>query len=217
MKFKKYECLENDFIIIEDEILNVKELCDTHKGIGADGLIMKDKNNFLFFNKDGTKASFCGNGVRCVAKYLDDSKDKENFLFENKRYEITHLNNLYKLKVDISKYKKIKNYYLVNSGVQHIVLFTKPTLKKAIKFNKKYNCNVTFYFNEQAKTYECGVGFTRGCGSGLISIMSILYNEFNLESKTIYSNTNKSYLEVDEGFIYLESEVNFIYEGEIKC
>ncbi len=217
MKFKKYQCLENDFIITEDEILNIRDICDNHKGIGADGLILKDKDNFLFFNKDGTKAKFCGNGVRCAAKYLVDKNLDKEIIFEKEFYEITHLNNLYKLKMNISSYKKIKKYYLVDSKVKHLVVFCKPSIKKAIYLQKKYNCNITFYFNDQAKTFELGVGFTRGCGSGLISIMSVLYKEFNVTNKTIYSGTNKSLLEVKDNSIYLESEVYYIYEGEIKC
>lgn len=217
MKFKKYQCLENDFIITEDEILNIKDVCDSHKGVGADGLIIKDKENFLFFNKDGTKAKFCGNGVRCVAKYLLDNNLNKEFLFEKEKYDIVNDYNLFKLSLPVSNYKKIKRYYLVDSKVKHLVILDKPSIKLAAKLFLKYDCNITFYFNDQAKTYEKGVGFTRGCGSGLISIMSVLYKEFNINSKTIYSGTNKSFLEVKNNNIYLESEVHFVYEGEIEC
>ncbi|MFI3251735.1 MAG: hypothetical protein R3Y60_01205 [bacterium] len=217
MKFKKYQCLENDFIIVENELLNVYELCDQHKGIGADGLIVILKDNILFFNKDGTKANFCGNGIRCAAKYIVDNinENQTKLKFEGKFYNITNKNNFYKLKFNISEYKKIKNFYLVNSGVDHLVVFSKPSIKKANKLFKKYNVNITFYHNKKATTFEKGVGFTRGCGSGLISIMSILYKEKKITSKTIYSHNSYSNLEVKHNSIYLESEVFYVYKGEI--
>ncbi len=218
MKFRKYQCLENDFIITEDDVLNINFLCDSHKAIGADGLIIIKKDNILFFNKDGTKAKFCGNGIRCAAKYINDVYDKNqiNFKFEDSNYKITNENNLYKLKFSISNYKKIKKYYLVDSKVKHLVVFEKPNLIKAEKLYKKYNVNITFYDNNYATTYERGVGFTRGCGSGLISIMSVLYKEHNITKKNIYSNDSVSKLEINKGNIYLSSEVVYVYKGEIE-
>ncbi len=219
MKFKKYQCLENDFIIVEDYVLDVKRLCDEHKFIGADGLIVYESNKFYFFNKDGTKAKFCGNGVRCAIKYLNDYYDetKDTIIFEDMIYNISHVDNIYKLKSDIVSVEKCKKNYFVDTGVKHLVVLQKPTHKKAFKLFKKYNCNITFYYDNKASTYEKGVGFTRGCGSGLLAIMNVLYHRYNVINKVIYSNDNKSKIIVKDNNIYLESEVFFMFEGEIKC
>lgn len=218
LKFKKYQCLENDFIIVEQDVLNVSYLCDVHKSIGADGLIIIKKDNILFFNKDGTNAKFCGNGIRCAAKYINDSinKNQNKFKFEDVVYSITNENDFYKLRFDIPTIEKFKKYYFVNSGVKHLVLFEKPNLKKSQKLFKKYNINITFYYKNKATTYERGVGFTRGCGSGLIAIMAILYKKHNVLSKKIYSNDLYSNLEVKHNYIYLSSEVKMSYKGEIE-
>ncbi len=50
-------------------------LCDRHKGIGADGVILVEQYEgadcFMnYYNADGTMAEMCGNGVRCVAKFF---------------------------------------------------------------------------------------------------------------------------------------------------
>ena len=78
--------LGNDFIcMIYDESIKYnlkifsKFLCDRHYGIGADGLIFigKSKNadiSMRIFNSDGSEAEMCGNGIRCVAKYVYDKK-----------------------------------------------------------------------------------------------------------------------------------------------
>jgi len=79
----------NDFIILDYKEYKktgcemkdlAKRLCDRHFGIGADGLIIPNKNiknadiGWFFYNSDGTTAQMCGNGMRCFAKYVYDKK-----------------------------------------------------------------------------------------------------------------------------------------------
>jgi len=54
-------------------------LCDRHLGVGADGLLVLERASTLgadiamrIFNADGSQAETCGNGVRCVARYMHD-------------------------------------------------------------------------------------------------------------------------------------------------
>ena len=52
-------------------------ISDRHTGVGADGLILilPSKNadaQMRMYNADGTESEMCGNGIRCVAKYLVD-------------------------------------------------------------------------------------------------------------------------------------------------
>lgn len=87
MKFTKMQGIGNDFILInliktklsEDYSTLAKRVCDRHFGIGADGLILLLPSNFVelrarFFNPDGSEAEMCGNGMRCLAKYLYERK-----------------------------------------------------------------------------------------------------------------------------------------------
>lgn len=77
MEFYKMHGCGNDFIILENpgnedlSKLAIK-LCDRRIGIGADGLIIvkKDPLEMIFYNQDGSKASMCGNGIRCFARYV---------------------------------------------------------------------------------------------------------------------------------------------------
>ena len=84
MRFSKYHGTGNDFVMIEDVAGKVELtpdlvalLCDRHKGIGADGLIRiasSDEADFFmdYWNADGATAEMCGNGIRCLAKYVYD-------------------------------------------------------------------------------------------------------------------------------------------------
>jgi len=81
MKFTKVQGTGNDFILIEAENFDVNweqlaiKMCDRHFGIGGDGLLLllpSDIANFRMriINSDGSEAEMCGNGVRCIARYI---------------------------------------------------------------------------------------------------------------------------------------------------
>ena len=77
MEFYKMHGCGNDCIVIEyakaiDYSKLAVRLCDRKLGIGADGLIIvKPKPlEMIFYNQDGTRASMCGNGIRCFARYV---------------------------------------------------------------------------------------------------------------------------------------------------
>src|SRR3990167_9481308 len=80
LSFVKYEGAGNDFILIDDRALGfsfnpllIRRLCDRKFGIGADGLILlQPEFRMRIFNRDGTEAAMCGNGVRCLARFLAD-------------------------------------------------------------------------------------------------------------------------------------------------
>lgn len=84
MIFTKMQGLGNDYVYVncfKEKIDNPPELArrisDRHFGVGSDGLIMinpSDKADFEMemYNADGSRGEMCGNGIRCVAKYVYD-------------------------------------------------------------------------------------------------------------------------------------------------
>ena len=98
INFTKMHGLGNDFIIIdaiEDNLSLDKDLIlklsERRKGVGCDQVLLIRKSDIadaemVVFNSDGTKSEACGNGARCVAKYLADriSKSKIQLFSENK-------------------------------------------------------------------------------------------------------------------------------------
>lgn len=84
MKFTKMHGLGNDYVYVDcfsEQIENPSELAiqvsDRHFGIGSDGLILikpSEKADFEMemYNADGSRGEMCGNGIRCVAKYVYD-------------------------------------------------------------------------------------------------------------------------------------------------
>jgi diaminopimelate epimerase len=85
MKFTKMHGLGNDYVYVNtfdqpppaDPARLAIAISDRHFGVGSDGLILigpsaRADARMRMFNADGSESEMCGNGVRCVAKYLHD-------------------------------------------------------------------------------------------------------------------------------------------------
>jgi len=85
MRFTKMHGAGNDYVYVDcflnpvphDPVGLSRAISDRHFGVGSDGLILicpsdKADARMRMFNADGSEAEMCGNGIRCVAKYLYD-------------------------------------------------------------------------------------------------------------------------------------------------
>lgn len=89
MHFTKMEGLGNDYVYVNcfkekvgDPQRLARFISDRHRGVGSDGLILigpSDKADFRMsvYNSDGSVAEMCGNGIRCVCKYVYDNRMTE--------------------------------------------------------------------------------------------------------------------------------------------
>ena len=91
LQFSKYQGLGNDFLLFDGRSLEdsetafgltpelVQRLCDRRFGVGADGVILAlpprqgGELRMRIFNADGTEPEMCGNGIRCLARFLADN------------------------------------------------------------------------------------------------------------------------------------------------
>lgn len=86
LAFSKMHGLGNDFVVFEDLAGDlemspeaIQWLCDRRFGVGADGVIFVQRSelpeadfHMAYFNSDGSIAEMCGNGIRCLARYVVD-------------------------------------------------------------------------------------------------------------------------------------------------
>lgn len=97
MQFTKMHGAGNDYVYIDcfketvtnESALAIK-LSDRHFGVGGDGIILIKKGTkadfeMVMYNADGSRGAMCGNGIRCVAKYVYDNgyTDKTSFSVES--------------------------------------------------------------------------------------------------------------------------------------
>lgn len=121
-------CLEN--ILAENKLPQIaRYMCNRNFGIGADGLILVQESTIAdikmrIFNKDGSEAEMCGNGIRCFAKYIYDNKiiDKQSISIETKAgvkgVRLKVLNGeVYEIEVDMGRpiFDEIKNISVQNN------------------------------------------------------------------------------------------------------
>ena len=84
IRFVKMHGAGNDYVYLDtrqqpvpDPAALAQAISDRHRGVGADGLILIEPSvqadvRMRMFNADGSEAEMCGNGIRCVAKYVYD-------------------------------------------------------------------------------------------------------------------------------------------------
>jgi len=91
LQFSKYQGLGNDFLMLDGRNATstafcfeltpgrIQRLCDRRFGVGGDGVILAlppregGELRMRIFNADGTEPEMCGNGIRCLARFLADS------------------------------------------------------------------------------------------------------------------------------------------------
>lgn len=121
LTFTKMQGAGNDYVYINNDIEKIKDMSKLTKiisnrnfGVGSDGCIFIYKDNdadiaFRIFNVDGSEADMCGNGIRCVAKYV-----YEKNIVKNKRMKIKTNSGIKDVEVYVenNEVKKVK----VNMG-----------------------------------------------------------------------------------------------------
>jgi len=195
MNIAKYSANGNDFVVFhsdekKDRSELAKELCHRQDGVGADGLIVIVPHSeydfqWQFYNSDGSYAEMCGNGSRACAHYAF----KHNLAPKNMKFltgagvisaevdgdmVLSELTPPQILDKDITY--NSKSWWLLNTGVPHLVSFTddieKFDIKEARELRYKYNTNVNIAYvdgkNLKVRTYERGVeDETLACGTGM--------------------------------------------------
>jgi diaminopimelate epimerase len=134
VEFVKYHGLGNDFILIDNRASSEPrltpdqaiELCDRHFGIGADGVIFalpgRDGTDYTMriFNSDGSEPEMCGNGIRCLGRFLADLETADRGVAKQK-YLIHTLAGV------ISPKLKENGQVTVDMGVPHLLAAEIPT------------------------------------------------------------------------------------------
>ena len=128
LQFTKMHALGNDFVVVDDRDSKLRKLkrlavklCDRRFGVGADQLLLLSHSNkadfgMRIFNPDGSEVEMCGNGIRCLGKYIWEHIlrcDESDFA---KKYcqSIDHIT--VETTAGITNLHKTRNLFRVNMG-----------------------------------------------------------------------------------------------------
>jgi diaminopimelate epimerase len=148
LRFTKMNGAGNDFVMLDNRDGNVQlereqisRICDRHRGIGADGILLLEKASngadfrMRYYNRDGGEAEMCGNGARCFARFANKIAGARNkFSFQTPAGLIgaelhgevvtLHMSEPEDLQlfVDLMVDEKKELVHFINSGVPHVVV-----------------------------------------------------------------------------------------------
>ena len=202
LSFFKYQGAGNDFIIIDNRSKSVslsteqiRNMCDRHFGIGADGLMLLelcDEADFkmMYYNADGNESTMCGNGGRCIAAFaqrLNIVSDTMKFMAIDGLHHAAILpdGNIALQMQDVQKIHFHADFTELNTGSPHYVKAVTDLAHidvqqegAAIRHQSHYEpkgINVNFYHiidgELHVRTYERGVeAETLACGTGVTAV-----------------------------------------------
>lgn len=230
IEFYKYQGTGNDFIIVDnrenffpkDDVILIKNLCDRKFGIGADGLILLEKDpqtNFkmVYYNSDGNTSSMCGNGGRCIvafAKKIAIIASEATFTAtDGLHYATINNDNMVSLQMKNVMDVTIRpDYTFLDTGSPHHVKLVDDLkdfdVKKegaAIRYSLLYgeqgsNVNFVTQVNETTfavRTYERGVeDETLSCGTGVTAVAIAMKAIGKTKSNMVHLHTEGGTLEV---------------------
>ena len=252
--FSKYHGSGNDFVLVDNlsgmfafNSNQIADFCHRNIGIGADGFIMIEKSELAdfkmnYFNSNGLKGSFCGNGARCAvsyAKYLKlFTKDCFFEAFDGLHSSLIYNSGLVKLEMrELSLISKKDAFWKLNTGSPHLVTFCDDINIIDVKMEGFMIRNSAEYFSEginvnfackqgddlYIRTFERGVeDETMACGTGAVASAIASFESGLISTNEIVVHTSGGALKVEFDKINntyrnitLTGEAKFVYEGKI--
>ena len=159
LTFTKMNGAGNDFVMLDNrdgklalDKEQIARLCDRHRGVGADGLLLvepaQNGANFRmrYYNADGGEAEMCGNGARCFGRYAQRvSGQKGDITFETLTGVITAQFLGQSVRIQMSQPHSLRlnevldvageklTVHSINTGVPHAVVFVEDLEKVDVR------------------------------------------------------------------------------------
>ena len=253
MRYTKMHGLGNDYLFVFGEApANAAEISvkysDRKRGIGSDGMIYidySDKADFLMriFNADGSEARMCGNGIRCVARFVREKgyTDRDELTVET----LSGIKRIWldgdSVTVDMGRATVSDEIMLdiglkcnpVDVGNPHAVIFTEdaeavplsevgPLVERNRAFKGRVNAEFVSILAEnelRMRVWERGSGITQACGTGACaSAAAAVARGFCRADEPIKVRLDGGVLEITikkDSTAIMRGGAEFVSEGEI--
>ena len=213
----------NDFIMLDAPVNgDLKKLaakaCNRTSGIGADGIIVLDKSRkadyqMRVINANGSEAEMCGNGARCLAAYIVQTRKPKKKLFSidtlagtilaEAKGEVANVRlsdpKDYRADIEIDVNRHPLHVSYIDTGVPHAIVYVDDleminvnAIGPVIRYHdafKPRGTNVNFVEQVNAclvdvRTFERGVeNETRACGTGSVAAAIVTYLKSHPQTK----------------------------------
>jgi len=190
---------------LDDPVAFARRICDPSRGLGADGVLLIEPSDrfdarMRIVNADGTEAEMCGNGMRCVARYLDEHDGRASATVETLAGPIGTMilsRAPYRVAVEMGE-PRIGAPHLIDGaravpvdlGNPHVVVRVDdvaavridvegPRIERDPRY--PHGTNVHFVARDgdawRVRHWERGAGATLACGTGAVAVAAVLIAE----------------------------------------
>ena len=195
----------NEFVLVDERIAPLadpvafaREVCDREHGVGADGLLLLQPSErydarLRIINADGSDAEMCGNGMRCVGRYLDEHDGRETATVETLAGPIgTRVLSRapYRIAVEMGEPVIGAPHYVagyratpVDLGNPHVVIRVDdvrtihlavdgPRIERDARYPNRTNVHFVSRDGDgwRVRHWERGAGPTQACGTGAVAV-----------------------------------------------
>lgn len=250
IEFIKMHACGNDFLVIDNRLLalnltneEIIKLSDYKKSVGFDQLLLIEDSNaadvfMKIYNRDGSLASACGNGSRCIAKLILTELNRQQITIatSNRIIEARWYNDL--ISINMGKADLIEDDLefleftgsMINIGNLHIVILVQDLAQTDIykygsmiendsRFSNKPNVNfvqVIDHNHAMLCTWETGAGATLACGTGACASFYALYKKGLLNHKTVIKQPGGEVsISLENQDIIMTGEAQISYRGKL--
>ncbi len=215
--FVKMNGTRNEFVIVDgretpldDPVAFARRICDPSRGPGADGLLLALDSatadvRMRVINADGSEAEMCGNGIRCMARYLDEHDGRAEAVVETlagpiatrilsrEPYTVSEVMGV----PHIGTPHEVAGFTAtpVDVGNPHVVIFVDDVaaidinaLGPRIGRDPRYPGGVNVHFAQIAGKrlrvahWERGAGATAACGTGAVACAAVAMTAYGFSS-----------------------------------
>lgn len=257
--FSKYSGCGNDFVLFDNRSCRlcfstpqeIRNICSRETGVGADGIVVlenSDRADFRMriFNCDGSEAEMCGNGLRCLVRFLSDiGLPQKNFNIETMQavYQSALMDELicitmpeptdiqWKIPIKIDTLSYFPSY--LNTGVPHAVFFIEDieeadlkSFAPKVRFHPCFsprgtNVNYVQVLKDKneilVRTYERGVEQeTLACGTGVVASALVAAKTCGLKGTIRVRVRSGDYMQVSFDPLRLIGPAKRIFTGELE-
>ncbi|HEX3866021.1 MAG TPA: diaminopimelate epimerase [Gemmatimonadaceae bacterium] len=215
--FVKMNGTHNEFVVVDGRETPVDDpvalgvlMCDPKLGPGADGMLLvldsaSADARMRVINADGSEAEMCGNGIRCLARYLDEHDGRAEAIVETLSGPIATrvLSREPYMVSEVMAVPKIGESHLVagfmatpvDVGNPHLVIFVDDigkidieTLGPAVSNDSLYPGGLNVHFAQidggrlRVLHWERGAGATAACGTGAVACAAVAISAYKFSS-----------------------------------
>jgi diaminopimelate epimerase len=245
LDFTKMQGLGNDFIVVDGPMQltpdEISALCDRHLGVGADGILVVtngDPIRMQYWNADGSPAEMCGNGLRCVGRYVYDRgwAPDRNFAVDTpvgvrgvRVFEDTVEVGLGPTSVVGHTTIDGQRLHLIDVGNPHAVIVVDdpheadvaglgPRIGEDSQFPNGTNVEFVTIRDGQVdmRVWERGVGETLACGTGMVAAALVATKTDRLEGPiTVRVPGGEGQVEFRDGVAWLRGPAGYSFRGSV--